>query len=887
MIYKKFHRLGLTLLALITICCLSSYASADEIVDDITLHTEANGDVVAVVKFVYPVQYLRHFPQGKSPFTSIFFNILGTVPADAWQDYETHQTPPSDLVKEITVSTRDRGTGPKVLIKFFRPAEFSVSMGKSNQILLIRIKPGVQQQKNESEAAKGVIGTPTTPHAAIPLVVPAIAKTPVTAAPSVSVPVVSVASAKPAVAAAAPSAPVPAVAATTVKPGVATEAPAAAPVPTPAPAAPAPAAPIPAAPVAPSGEVSAPKVVLVPSSSKPIHIPLGGKDGLPPFPDIDQVVQSENKKLSENPSLAERIMKANNQAATLMEEGGNALLAGQSFAAIESFNKVLNLPPNKYTQDAQLWIAIARERSGQQDKAILEFSAFLKLYPNGRSATWVQARLDRLKQSQPTLFTTIAKPEFVPPKIKNTEFQYSEYGSLSMYYYQGASQTNTVATVGAAQTQTPTSFSNTDQKSLMTNLNMTARAFNNEYDNRLVFQDFYSANFLPGQASSQRLGAAYYEMKDRIVNYSVKIGRQSGFGGGVMGRFDGIAAGYGFGQEWRVNVVTGQLSDYSIDSKPTFIGGSLDFGTRSPLGGSVYFINQNVSGFTDRRAVGGNLRYFDQRFNVMSMLDYDTQFKALNMFTVQGTLMGGGTGPDYNFLLDRRRSPILDIRNAVNGTTVSIASMIAAGATTQDLIGFAKQRTGVSNLAQVGMTNHLNEKWNIGTDFTISNTSGLPRSGGDISVLCSDPLNQNTLPTEGCVDPTPASGNTWTISERMTGIGVLQARDVTNFNLSYTKGPITTSEAFQASNHVDLLEKWTLDTTLRISTQSGNGSKSNDLSPTVRASYKVRNNLTADGQLGLDWSKYTSSITDALNNTSSYSTSSFREFVSFGGRYDF
>ena len=226
-----------------------------------------------------------------------------------------------------------------------------------------------------------------------------------------------------------------------------------------------------------------------------------------------------------------------------------------------------------------------------------------------------------------------------------------------MYYYQGASQTDTVATVGAAQTQTPQSFSRTDQKSLMTNLNMTARAFNNEYDNRLVFQDFYLANFLPGQASSQRLGAAYYEMKDRIVNYSVKIGRQSGFGGGVMGRFDGIAAGYGFGQEWRVNVVTGQLSDYSIDSKPTFIGGSLDFCTRSPLGGSVYFINQNVSGFTDRRAVGGNLKYSDQRFNVMAMLDYDTQFKELNMFTVQGTLMGGGTGTDYNFLLDQPQKP--------------------------------------------------------------------------------------------------------------------------------------------------------------------------------------------------------------------------------------
>ena len=567
-----------------------------------------------------------------------------------------------------------------------------------------------------------------------------------------------------------------------------------------------------------------------------------------------------------------------------MVDGGKSLLAGQSFAAIESFNKVLNLPSNKYTQDAQLWIAIAKERSGQQEKAILEFNAFLKLYPNGRSATWVQARLDRLKQSQPAI-TVLAKSTFVPVKVKNTEFQYSEFGSLSTYYYQGSSQTDSVQTVGAKQTSN--SLSRTDQQSLMANLNMTARAFNNEYDNRLVFQDYYSANFLPGQKSSQRLGAAFYEMRDRIVNYSVKIGRQSGFGGGVMGRFDGISAGYGFAQEWKVNVVTGQLSDDWNKSKPNFNGVSLDFGTRSRMGGSVYFINQTVSGFTDRRAVGGNLRYFDQRFNVMSTLDYDVLFKALNMITVQGALMGSETGTDFNFMLDRRRSPMLDIRNAVNGTSTTFDAMVAAGSSAGDLIMYAKQRTAISNMAQVGMTNHLNEKWNIGTDFTITNTSGLPRSGGNTNLSC-DASNAGFIPMEGCVDPTPASGNTWTISERMTGMGVIQPRDITNFNLNYTKSQQSTSVAFQVSNHVDLREKWTLDTTFRLSTQSSTpDSKSNDLSPTVRASYKLRNNMTLDGQFGLDWNRYSSTITDSSNTTSSYTAKAFRKYYSFGGRYDF
>jgi hypothetical protein len=597
-------------------------------------------------------------------------------------------------------------------------------------------------------------------------------------------------------------------------------------------------------------------------------LPLGGKDGLPVFPEIDQFVEQGNVSPSEKLSLAERIARANNQAAALMERGGRAILAGQTTIALESFNAVLNLPANKYTEDAQLWIGIAKERAGQPARAISEFNTYLKIYPNGMSANWVKARLDRLKLSQPGLFTAAAQPAIFPANVQNSGFQYSEFGSLSMYYYTGASQTSIVAPVGTVQT--PSSFSTTDQKSLMTNVNMSARALNNEYDNRLVFQDFYAANFLPGQKSSDRLGAAYYELRDRIVDYSVKVGRQSGYGGGVMGRFDGVSGGYGFSPGWRVNVVAGQLADFSLDAKPTFYGASLDFGLRAPLGGTVYVINQTVSGITDRRALGGNLRYFDRGFSILGSLDYDLQFKAVNIVTVQWTYFGGDSKTDYNFLLDRRRTPILDIRNAVNGTATPITTLLQNGWTTNDLVLLANQRTTVSNLAQVGMTNHLSEKWIVGTDLLIAKTAGLDASG--------TLLPDGTVGLEGYVPPTPSTGNTWTISERMTGMGLIQPGDITNFNVSYTKGQLTKTEAFQVSNHSNLKEKWTLDSTLNLSNQSYDTGKSDDLSPTLRVSYQFRNNLTADSQLGLDWTKASSGET---------SSKTFRRFISLGFRVDF
>ncbi len=75
--FKKCYRLVLSICSLMLFSTLSPYVYANEIIDDITVHAEANQDVMAVVKFAYPIQYLRHFPQGKSAFTSIYFNILG------------------------------------------------------------------------------------------------------------------------------------------------------------------------------------------------------------------------------------------------------------------------------------------------------------------------------------------------------------------------------------------------------------------------------------------------------------------------------------------------------------------------------------------------------------------------------------------------------------------------------------------------------------------------------------------------------------------------------------------------------------------------------------------------------------------------------------------
>jgi hypothetical protein len=127
--------------SLMLLCTLSGYASA-EIVDDIILKKNtATDEIDAIIKFNIPIQYIRHFPQQKSSFLVISFNILDKASPDQWLGYETRKSPPSDFISGFTVTTRDVKTGPKVEIQFMRTAEYSVTAGRDNRSLLVHIKP--------------------------------------------------------------------------------------------------------------------------------------------------------------------------------------------------------------------------------------------------------------------------------------------------------------------------------------------------------------------------------------------------------------------------------------------------------------------------------------------------------------------------------------------------------------------------------------------------------------------------------------------------------------------------------------------------------------------------------------------------------------------------
>jgi len=548
---------------------------------------------------------------------------------------------------------------------------------------------------------------------------------------------------------------------------------------------------------------------------------------------------------------ADANLAANNrQGFALMTEARAALAAKKNEEAIAALNKLLLLPPNDYTETAQEWVGVARERAGQFDKAKTEYDLYLNLYPQGASVAVVMQRLAALggQQSGQGIEEATAKKQAA---------RWSTFGGITSRYYASRSKIDSATTFN--NTVDKQSISLTDQSMLVTTEDVTGRYVTDDVDGRMVFRGSHVKNFLSGRARQNRVTALYGDIKGRSGEYQARLGRQSGNGGGVGGRFDGLSAGYGDTQVLRVNGVAGQLVDYSNGAEPKFYGASVD---RGPY--SAYAINQTIDGVTDRQAVGAEWRYFQDKRSLYALLDYDTNFSALNAVQLSGTL--GLSGMTLNMLLDHRKTPSLSIRTALNGASTQSINDLQQVLSASALRELAMVRTATTNLGQVGVSVPFGGKWQAGGDLRLSNTTGLSASG-----------TPNT--PQGFLAAIPGRGTEKTVSGQLIGSGLSRAGDIWSLSGSLgSSGDVNNSSLF-FYNHNVFDGGWTVDASLQLFRQSDQfNAVTTRVTPMVRGEYAVGEQLTLDFDGGIEQSK---------NDGTQVSTKTRRIFGSAGLRWYF
>jgi tetratricopeptide (TPR) repeat protein len=555
------------------------------------------------------------------------------------------------------------------------------------------------------------------------------------------------------------------------------------------------------------------------------------------------------------PSAAARTAEEVEQdARQLMDSARGALQQGQIVTAIESLNRLLNLPPNQQTQVAQELIGEAREKNGEFDKARVEYELYLKLYPDAADAAKVKGKLAKLPEAGAKPALRAAQKKFIDEKMM-------VYGGISQNYYKGMSHTDT--TTADINGITTASLTSIDQSMLVSSLDVTGRKRTENTDTRIVVRDVNNANFLQGQKSNNRLNSAYVEQSARDHSYLYRLGRQTGLSGGVPSRFDGAWLGYSPTSTWRINGVIGAPVDYynsGAESK-TFAGMSIDL-TRLPeqWSGSGYVIQQKVAGIVDRRAVGAETHYFDAKSNYMGLLDYDTLFKAVNFATLQGNWTTGAGG-NYNLLLDHRKTPPLQITNALTGQTVQTiaAALSQPGVYADTLRADAQTLSATSNLFLVGMTQPYSAHWRMGGDFRIANTSGT----GSV----------------GTVAAVPGNGNSYTYTVQAIANSLFIENDLNVISASYVDDHRYEGRSLTFNRVETLRQNWRLDMSLMLYNQSDTlGVHQTRITPSLKLGYHMNDSVSLEGEGGLE---------DTHTYSATQNDKTRRRYFYVGYRWDF
>ncbi len=591
-----------------------------------------------------------------------------------------------------------------------------------------------------------------------------------------------------------------------------------------------------------------------------VHVPL--PKGTSPLTEevsagasVAEVATVESMQSVDVPGIPEG-MTLDDYASKLVADSRAKIGSGQYVKAIELLNTALNLPFNLSGEEAQELIGVAREKNSELAKAKAEYELYLKLYPQGKGVARVRKQLASVDAALKAGGADKKQVKRVIREIHET----TVYGSWDQYYYDAHSRTYNP---DGSKTKTH------DQSSLVSSINLTARSRQNEYDGKIVFRNRQTMDYLSPTASNRhanrdRTDAAYVEFEDKAIDYMIRAGRQNGNSGGVLGRFDGAWLRYGFTPQYKINVVAGTLDEYAVDYRRHFYGVNLDIGPLSEnWSGNVFFLNQAVKDITDRRAVGGEVRYFDNGRSIYSLLDYDTLYKRVNIAMAQGNWQTEN-GINYNFLVDHRNSPILTTVNALTGIALQgkystlNRAIRATGVSESDLRQLALDSTLKTDTVLLGATKQVTLRWQLGGDVQVNRTSGQPgASQAAISLFEKQALENGIVLTDlerrNFANSVAGTGNIWTYHIQGVGTDTLFKDDTSVISTTFTRGNTSRSQSLLFSNGFAPAEKWRIDSTLQLLRQDSDPNiLTYVISPTIRTSYRLREKATLEVEIRFD-----------------------------------
>ena len=410
------------------------------------------------------------------------------------------------------------------------------------------------------------------------------------------------------------------------------------------------------------------------------------------------------------------------KTADLMTAAKRAMTAGELPKAIQIYTKVLQQPPNEFQQEAQEFLALARERNGQIAHAKAEYERYLARYPDGEGATRVNQRLAALLTSASAARSdTGVAANGRAASLASSPWKVRTF--FAQHYRRDVNQLNEQEEI-------------TSQSSLYSDVTIDARRRGQRFDFSTRVTAGHRYDLLDEEQASSgndvRVSYLYADLLDTRTRIRGRLGRQTRNTGGVLGRFDGINLTYSLSERVRFEAVAGEPV-YSTSQSDTqsrqFYGVSSNFTPFSEnLEMGVFYLQQQIDSFTDRQAVGTELRYFGETKSLWGAVHYDTAFSELSNAFLQGSwrLPGKLT---LSGSVDRRRSPFLSLGNALLGQSNQDFDLLTQTMTEDEIRQIALDRSAMTSSASLGVSRPLTPRLQFSLNANLSVIDAVPENG--------------------------------------------------------------------------------------------------------------------------------------------------------------
>jgi hypothetical protein len=567
------------------------------------------------------------------------------------------------------------------------------------------------------------------------------------------------------------------------------------------------------------------------------------------------------------------MLPADERLTKMMELIRHAMTAGEYDKAIRMLEGFMEEPENFYTKEAMELLGLARERNGQTAHAKAEYEAYLEKYPEGEDAERVQQRLLGL----------ITAPKRPKEKLRDEEeeqaVEWETYGSLTQHF-----RRNSVDNPGDENDGVSLS-------EIETFVDLNARRRSQSLDVRMKLTGGQVSDLLSdGPGNDETLSDAYVDVEHLESRSNFRLGRQRLRSSGIFNRFDGLVLGYELTPDINLRASSGlpveSSRDVFLNEHKHFYGISGDIANLfENWDVGLYFVEQKVDELVDRRAVGGEFRYFDPAKSLYGLLDYDIHYGEIGIFTLQGNwTLANKTRLYMN--LDMRKAPLLQTSTAIRSYNDPLLydqtpQIIDPVESIEELLTFesedaiytrAEELTTEVRMLQFGVSHPLSPTLQISGDITITNTLGTPQQG---SIDPDTDINSHDY-----VAAVEDTGNEFFYNFQLIKNDLLKQGDIGVFSLRYFDSSNSDTLRLGVSSRYPINSVWRINPRFDVSyrKRSDNDDTRLTLNPYLRMDYRLRRNFTLEFEGGINWYK----------DEDEQESSKVTDYFFFGGyRWDF